>query len=50
VPFFGAAAVVLLGTPLPFSELLAGAVLAVLVVVETRLANAEPPVEAVAAG
>ena len=42
LPFFGAAALVLAGTPLPFSELLAGAVLAALVVVETRLAAAAP--------
>ena len=40
LPFFGAAAVVLASTPLPFSELLTGAVLAVLVVVETRFAAA----------
>ena len=38
LPFFGAAALVLASTPLPFSELVTGAVLAVLVVVETRLA------------
>ncbi|HEY0240443.1 MAG TPA: low temperature requirement protein A [Friedmanniella sp.] len=38
LPFFGAAAVILASTPLPFSELLTGAVLAVLVVVETRFA------------
>ena len=43
LPFFGAAALVLAGTPLPFSELFAGAVLAVLVVVETRFAAAAPP-------
>ncbi|WP_204911127.1 low temperature requirement protein A [Microlunatus spumicola] len=49
LPFFGAAVVVLLGTPLPFSELLAGAVLAVLVVLETRLAGEEPPLEALVA-
>jgi low temperature requirement protein LtrA len=40
LPFFGAAGVVLASTPLPFSELLTGAVLALLVVVETRLAAA----------
>ena len=38
LPFFGAAALVLLVTPLPFSELLAGAVLAALVVEQTRSA------------
>ena len=48
VPFFGAAALVLAATPLAFSELLAGAVLAVLVVVETRLVAAEAPVGATA--
>jgi low temperature requirement protein LtrA len=42
LPFFGAAALVLAGTPLPFSELFAGAVLAALVVVETRFAAAAP--------
>ena len=44
LPFFGAAVIVLAGTPLPFSELLAGVVLAVLVVVETRLAATTEPV------
>jgi low temperature requirement protein LtrA len=44
VPFFGAAGIVLASTPLPFSELLTGAVLAVLVVVETRFAAAAAPV------
>ena len=43
LPFFGAAALVLAGTLLPFSELFAGVVLAVLVVVETRFAAAAPP-------
>lgn len=43
LPFFGAAAIVLAGTPLAFSELLAGAVIAALVIVETRLADAAPP-------
>lgn len=43
LPFFGAAALVLAVTPLPFSELLAGVVLAVLVVVETRSAAAAGP-------
>ncbi|SDU97179.1 Low temperature requirement protein LtrA [Microlunatus sagamiharensis] len=38
VPFVGAAALVLASTPLPVSELVTGAVLAALVVVETRLA------------
>ncbi|SEQ93796.1 low temperature requirement protein A [Microlunatus flavus] len=37
VPFFAAAAVVLASTPLEVSELVAGAVLAVLVAVQTRL-------------
>ena len=51
LPFFGAAAIVLAATPLAFSELLAGAVLAVLVVVETRFAAAAAaPAEARAAG
>jgi low temperature requirement protein LtrA len=40
VPFFGAAGLVLASTPLAFSELASGVVLAVLVVVETRLAAA----------
>ena len=40
LPFFGAAAIVLASTPLPFSELLTGVVLAGLVVVETRFAAA----------
>ena len=49
-PFFGAAAIVLAGTPLPFSELLAGGVLALLVVVETRFAAAAAPREARSVG
>jgi low temperature requirement protein LtrA len=47
LPFFAAAAVVLASTPLPYSELLTGAVLAVLVAVQTRSAAAVPS-EAVA--
>lgn len=43
LPFFGAAVIVLASTPLPFSELLAGVVVALLVVVETRLVASEPP-------
>ncbi|MGI3782676.1 MAG: low temperature requirement protein A [Janthinobacterium lividum] len=50
LPFFGAAAIVLLGTPLAFSELLSGAVIAVLVVIETRLAAAAPPLREHAGG
>lgn len=42
LPFFGAAALALAGTLLPFSALFAGAVLAVLFVVETRFAANAP--------
>jgi low temperature requirement protein LtrA len=42
LPFFAAAAVVLASTPLPFSELLTGVVLAVLVAVQTRTAATAP--------
>ena len=50
VPFVGAAALVLASTPLAVSELVTGAVLALLVVVETRVAARPSPPASVVVG